>query len=109
MKKLVVDIDGTLCEQCPYELYSAANPIKPMIDKINRLFDDGWEIVLFTSRGMNYNKDPKEADEYFRDITEEWLIRHGVKYHTLLYGKPTATYYIDDKAMKPEEFLDTEL
>lgn len=109
MKKLVIDIDGTICEQGPSHLYPMAKPIQAMIDKINRLHEEGWEIALWTARGMAYNDHSSGADAFFRKMTEGWLERHGVKYHTLMFGKPTATYYIDDRAMKPEEFLDTEL
>ena len=43
------DIDGTICStDCHYE---DAKPYKEVIDKINRLYNSGNTIILFTSRG----------------------------------------------------------
>ena len=63
-----------------------------MIDIINKLYDRGNKIVLFTARGYKTGID-------WQKITEKQMRDWGVKYHELKFGKPDATYYIDDKML----------
>lgn len=86
---VAVDMDGVLCEAVPWWNYANAKPIKENIEKVNRLYDMGYGIWVYTSRF--------ECD---REVTERWLKEHGVKYHRLVMGKSWATHYIDDRAFK---------
>ena len=38
----------------------------------------------------------KEKNE---EVLIDWLSRYKVKYHQLIFGKPLADLYVDDKAM----------
>lgn len=88
-KTFCIDIDGTICtENCKYE---DAKPIKKTIDKINELYNNN-KIILFTSRGYTSKFD-------WRPLTEKQLDSWGLKYHELIFGKPFADYYIDNKAI----------
>lgn len=87
--KIVVDIDGTICSQEPN--YSDAMPYFRVIDKINRLYDKGYYVVLFTARGYETKID-------WEPVTKKQLSDWGLKYHELLFNKPSADLYIDDKA-----------
>ena len=52
--RIFVDIDGTICETPWYNGawdYKGAYPNKLHIEKINKLFDEGNEIVYWTARG----------------------------------------------------------
>jgi capsule biosynthesis phosphatase len=102
---LVVDIDGTLTNgEYPYHL---CTPNQKVIDKVNKCYDEGWEIKLLTARGQNtYQGDSQRCDDVYRIPTEDWLNQHGVKYHSLSFQKPAAIYYIDDKALRPDEFVE---
>ena len=94
--KYVIDIDGTICTQ---ELdYYYANPKQNVIDKINKLYDDGNQIVMFTARGYETGID-------WSGVTIGQLDRWGVKYHDLIFGKPSADMYIDDKACHVDDFI----
>lgn len=105
-KTACVDVDGTICISKHGCDYSKCKPIQPMIDKLNLLYDHGWKIVLHSSRNMlTYNGDLEKIEKYTRPILEKWLKEHGVKYHELIFGKPFADWYIDDKAITPAEFL----
>jgi dTDP-glucose 4,6-dehydratase len=105
-KKIVVDIDGviaTLVENIilvddEFESldYMSAEPIKYNIDFFNYLYDLGYEIVYFTARGSDTSVDWSNA-------TEQQFKRWGVKYNELLFGKPSADYYIDDKFVAVEK------
>ena len=89
-KTLCFDIDGTLCtEYCQYE---NAEPIRSVINKINRLYNAGHKIILFTSRGYSSGKDWLPL---LRRQMKEW----GVSYHEIKQGKPFADYYIDNKSI----------
>lgn len=106
---LVIDLDGTLCTQKSFGTYSEAEPIQEMIDHVNACYDAGWNIVIYTARGMETFRG-REVDIPWeiKPLTEEWLKKHGVKYHELKFFKPPAVYYVDDKAIRPEEFLTLE-
>lgn len=86
--KYVIDLDGTLCTQ--EKDYANANPIQNRINKVNNLYNNGNIIIIFTARGSETNID-------WTDITLEQLRKWGVKYHHLIFGKPSADCYIDDR------------
>jgi len=103
--KYLVDIDNTICytENSKYE---NSIPNYDRISKINKLFDAGHEIVYFTARGMGRsNNNAKEAHKLFFDLTKSQLELWGVKHHDLILGKPSADFYIDDKAIKDIDFF----
>ena len=37
-------------------------------------------------------------------VTLDWLERHNVEYDEILFGKPNADVYIDDRAVRFEEW-----
>jgi len=103
-----VDIDGTICENgsCNACQYEGSVPIKSRIEKINQLYDEGHRIKYFTARGMgSYHNDSAKAEARWRELTELQLRIWGCKYHELILGKPSADYYIDDKAITSDDFF----
>ena len=66
-----------------------------MVEIINKLYDMGNYIVLFTARGYVTGKD-------WSDVTKQQMERWGVKYHELKFGKPNADFYVDDKMISLE-------
>lgn len=105
-KVYVIDIDDTICKRLNGSDYEASIPIMNRISQINKLYDDGNIIKYFTARGMGrYNDDVRLAKSKFYDITEIQLKAWGCKYHKLILGKPSADYYIDDKAIKDYDFF----
>ena len=90
-----IDIDGTLCtENCEYE---NAKPIEKIINKINDLYNNN-KIILFTSRGYSSGVD-------WRELTEKQLLKWGIKYNELIFKKPYADYYIDNKAINVLDWI----
>ena len=82
MKKRVylIDIDGTICDDIKNEdshLYLSAKPYDGAIEQVNKLFDEGNQIVFFTAREY---KD--------KGITLSWLWKHGFKFNDLITDKP---------------------
>jgi phosphatidate phosphatase PAH1 len=103
--KYIVDIDGTICSQTDGD-YTKALPIVNRINKINKLYDEGHQIIYFTARGMGrYQNDANLARARFYQITELQLKMWGCKYHELILGKPSGDYYIDDKGIDANDFF----
>ena len=103
-----VDIDNTICinGSCGSCKYEGSKPIQERIEKINQLYDEGHTIKYFTARGMGrYNDDAEKATERFYELTKMQLDIWGCKYHELILGKPSADYYIDDKAIRDDDFF----
>lgn len=99
------DIDGTIC-QTTNKKYSEALPYSNMILSINRLYDEGNYIKLYTARGMGQFKgNVGQVYDTYYDLTKKQMDEWGIKYHELILGKPSYDYIIDDKSMTPEYFL----
>lgn len=108
-KTIVCDVDDTISTHHNRD-YENAEPHWPIIDKLNRLYDEGWEIIYLTARGqLSFNGDIELIEKYRRPVLEAWLHKHGVKYSKLSFQKELAQYYIDDKAIRPDEFLTMEM
>jgi ribonucleotide monophosphatase NagD (HAD superfamily) len=94
------DIDGTLCSNTVGE-YERAVPFPQAIDRVNRLHDEGHRIILFTARGTTTGID-------WREVTERQMAEWGVHYDELIFGKPQADVYIDDRGLSSVEWLASE-
>ena len=97
MKIYCIDIDGTLFDS-EHPEYIVKSYKKEMIAKVNALYDSGNYIKLFTARGSGTGRSWVEH-------TNGQLKQYGVKFHELIFGKPFADYYVDDRNMSFEEFL----
>ena len=98
VKNFLVDIDGTVCDDVPNEEPARMATVLPYPDAlamVNKWYDEGHIITFFTSR---------TSDQ--RAITEEWLDRHGFKYHGLLMDKPRGGNYhwIDNHIVKATRY-----
>ena len=94
IKNYLIDIDGTITDDIPNEETERMITCKPWMDSlsiINEWYNQGHLITFFTSR----------TDEV-RDITTDWLEKHGFKYHNLLMNKPRGGNYhwIDNHVVK---------
>ncbi len=89
-KRFVFDIDGVIAKLEPNNNYNLSEANSAMIEVVNKLYDMGNEIILFTARGYVTGTD-------WSEVTKSQLSKWGVKYHELHFGKPNADYYIDDK------------
>lgn len=95
MKKFVFDIDGTICSEEKSQERIFAKPKLETIELINKLFDRGNLIILYSARGWDQLR-----------ITEEWLKLNKVKYNTLILGKPVYDYWIDDRCLNIKDIGD---
>ena len=97
VKTYCFDIDGTICSNTNGD-YASAKPFKSRILHVNALYDAAHTISFFTARGSTTGID-------WRALTEDQLAKWGVKYHTLIMGKPHADLFIDDKAIRADDYL----
>ncbi len=89
-RTFVIDVDGVLATLSPGNDYALAAPLRRNIEAVNRLHDAGHRIVLFTARGTVTGLD-------WRAVTEGQFREWGLRYHELVFGKPAADYYVDDR------------
>lgn len=101
-KVYAVDFDGTLCVSRFPEIIA---PKKEVIDKIKRIKAAGHKIILWTCR----------TEEHL-EVAVQWCREQGLEFDAVndelpeqkeRFNKQTrkvwADYYIDDKAIRPDE------
>lgn len=98
IKNYLIDIDGTICDDIPNEepeRMVTADVYPDALKTLNNWYDEGHVIFFFTSR-----------TEAHRAVTEEWLKKHGFKYHGMLMGKPRGGNYhwIDNHLVKATRY-----
>jgi hypothetical protein len=86
-RTLCVDLDHTLCVSTP-AAYDRATPIDGAAAALDRLRACGWTIVIYTARHFLHWR-----------TTVEWLRQNGFNYDQIVFGKPPARFYIDDRAI----------
>lgn len=108
--KLIVDVDNTLTIHESSKLYSEKTPNRELIRKLNEYRNNGFEIILFTARNMyTHQGDLSKINVHTAPVLTDWLRRNNVPYDGLIFGKPwcgEGGFYIDDKAIRPKEFVD---
>ena len=98
---LIVDCDGVIADKAHGGEYAKAGPLLHGIAQVNKLYDMGYKITLFTARYGDREKGNihKQYERGYREWTD-WLAKQGVKYHHAFMGKPAGVMYIDDKAAR---------
>ena len=95
--RIFVDIDETICFYEGERQYPEAIPNYENIEKINKLYDEGHEIIYWTDRGGITKID-------WSELTSEQLEAWGCKYHELkMNDKPHYDLLICDKTKRIEE------
>ena len=87
--RIVIDIDGTICEEMSTFERALAKPKKGAIISVRKLKNQGHFIILYTARGWA---------EY--EMTHFWLTNCGIPFDVLLMGKPIYDIWIDDRALE---------
>tara|TARA_B100001113_G_scaffold206810_1_gene169579 strand:+ start:139 stop:588 length:450 start_codon:yes stop_codon:yes gene_type:complete len=98
IKNYLIDIDGTICDDIPNEepeRMSTAKVYPDALKTLNKWYNQGHIICFFTSR-----------TEEHRNVTEDWLQRHGFKYHSMVMGKPRGGNYhwVDNHLVKATRY-----
>lgn len=98
VKNYMIDIDGTICDDIPNEepeRMATAKLYPDALETINKWFEEGHVITFFTSRIEDH-----------REVTENWLNKHGFNYHGMVMGKPRGGNYhwIDNHIVRATRF-----
>ena len=97
----VFDIDGTLCTLVKNAEYEKAQPLINRIKSVNKLYEEGHYIKLYTARGSQTGID-------WTDITKDQLCQWNLKFHELIINrKPHGDLFVDDKAINADLFFKT--
>ena len=104
---LVVDLDNTLCtEKTSGESYSDVKPYKNIVQAINEVHNNGGEVIIESARNMlTQNHNESKVIKNVGLTTLEWLNDNNIQYDGFKFGKTIGSCYIDDKALRPKEFM----
>jgi len=103
--KYIFDLDNTLCITEESNYFNSI-PLLDRIKIVNKLYDEGNIIIIYTARGMgSTNNNQIKAIQKYYSLTETQLKNWGIQYHDLILGKPSGDYYIDDKGINDNEFF----
>ena len=109
MKKLIVDIDMTLTKGKGDIGYEDAIVNEELVIKLKEYKEQGFTIVLNTSRNMNsYNNNIGLINKHTLPTIITWLEKNNIPYDEIYVGKPWCGhdgFYVDDKAIRPSEFI----
>jgi capsule biosynthesis phosphatase len=107
MKKLIVDLDGTITKGDTSD-YRKVSPNLDVIDKLRFYKSLGYEVIIQTARNMRtYEGTVGKINIHTLPIITEWLDQHEVPYDEIHVGKPWCGFegfYVDDRAVRPSEF-----
>jgi len=96
--RIVCDIDGVIAQKTPENRYELASPLTNNVSILQKLHEQGHAIVLHTARGYVTGID-------WTDITKSQMNQWGVPYERLVFGKPNADFYIDDKLISLQKLI----
>lgn len=107
MKRIIMDLDDTICSTSNGN-YAESTPNAEVIARLRQYREMGFQIAISTSRNMRtYEGNVGKINANTLPIIIEWLARHEVPYDEIYTGKPwcgTEGFYVDDKAIRPDEF-----
>jgi capsule biosynthesis phosphatase len=123
MKRLIIDLDETITLAAPdgvplsvdtrpeqaQSAYVHALPNLALIARLREYRAQGFEIVISTSRGMrSFDNNIGRINAHTLPVILDWLGRHDVPFDEIHVGKPWCGlegFYVDDKSIRPSEFL----
>jgi len=82
--------------------YTTVKPIIKNIELLKRLKSNGHEIIIHTARRMKtHNNNIGKVMKDIAMITFKNLENFNIPYDEIIFGKPIADIYIDDKSINP--------
>lgn len=104
--RLCFDLDNTLCEsKKPGQEYKDVLPKPGAVEYLRNLRNSGHYIIILTARNMvTYNNNLGQIIANQAPVVIDWLKKYDFVYDELLFGKPHADYFIDDKGITFTDF-----
>lgn len=108
MKKIVIDLDGTLTLEDASRSYDDKPPNMAVIKRLREYREQGFSISIHTARSMRTHEgNVGLINVHSLPIILAWLDKHDVPYDEVVVGKPWCGFegfYVDDKSIRPSEF-----
>ena len=101
--RICFDLDNTLVTYptIPGD-YTSVKPIDTMIQYAKMLHNEGHTIIIHTARRMTtHNNNIGAVIKDIGKLTFDTLENFEIPYDELIFGKPIADMYIDDRAVNP--------
>lgn len=104
--RICLDLDGVICElKQKGQTYLDVAPIEGAIDKIKQLKEAGHYVIIQTARHMKTcESNLGLVNARITKMTLDWLEKHDIPYDEIYFGKPWAQIYIDDNALRFENW-----
>jgi uncharacterized HAD superfamily protein len=92
---IAVDIDGTLTKDVCWDVTDclSATVDDRIAAKVREAYRDNW-IVMYTARR-----------DHLIPATLRWLRQHNIPFHSFSNNKIPANQYVDDGAVRPDEWV----
>lgn len=90
---IAIDLDGVIAKEHHLD-FLKKTPNQKVIDRMWELQEKGWRIVIHTAR--------MDMDV---DVTNAWLETHTVPLDHIIFNKPLAKHYVDDRNLSVDDFL----
>ena len=87
--RLIIDLDGTICSEEKTYSRSLAKLKPDALATIKALKKKNFTIIIYSARSWS---------EY--EMTYDWLKKNKIPFDQLVLGKPIGDYWIDDRAIK---------
>ena len=92
---LAIDLDGVIAQLGANGYFvptlAHTKPIEGAAAAVRALIDAGWTVVIFTTRADSRDR---------RAQVMQWLDIYDIPYHDVTNEKPAAIAYIDDRAIR---------
>ncbi len=100
--RICFDLDGTLCEnKKPGQEYKDVLPMPGAVEYLKQLKEQGHYVIIMTARNMvTYNNNVGQIIANQAPIVIDWLKKYDMPYDELLFGKPHADFFVDDKGIQ---------
>lgn len=112
MKRAIFDLDNTLCVTQERD-YANATPRHDVIAALRQLKDQGFDIVISTSRNVqSFEGNVGKINVHTLPLIVNWLQSHHVPFDEIYVAKPWCGdegFYVDDRAIRPSELLNHSL
>jgi capsule biosynthesis phosphatase len=113
MKRLVMDLDGTITIDDPSLPYDQKRPNTEVVAQIRAYKAQGFTVIIHSARNMQtHNNSVGLINAHTVPVMIEWLRRHDIPFDEIHVGKPWCGhegFYVDDRAIRPSEFLSMSL
>ena len=106
--RIVIDLDGTICHlKEENQTYEDVLPVAGVKQVLEAWKSQGHILIIQTARNMatqgsNLGKVMKNVGK----ITLDWLEKYEIPYDEIYFGKPNGHVYIDDRALKFQNWED---